>query len=56
MLEVTDLNAYYGKSHILRELLQKMKKERLFLCLEEMALADLQPVKQLWEKLNQLAL
>ena len=56
MLEVTDLNAYYGKSHILRGVNLKMNQEKLFLYSVEMVLVDLQHVRQLWEKLSQLAL
>ena len=56
MLEVKDLNAYYGKSHILRGVNLKIEMEKLFPCWDEMALVDLQRVKQLWEKSNQLDL
>ena len=56
MLEVKDLNAYYGKSHILRGVNLKIENGEIVSLLDEMALVDLQHVKQLWEKSNQLDL
>ena len=40
MLEVTDLNAYYGKSHILRGVNLKIENGEIVSCLEEMVLGD----------------
>lgn len=48
MLEVKDLNAYYGKSHILQGVNLNVKEGEIVALLGRNGVADLQPAKLLW--------